>query len=65
MHPFQKCQQGRDGKMPFETLHGKKPTDPIHRLNPRYKFGIWLGMRNKSAECLTGNAHVLLRDEMR
>ena len=32
-------------------------TDPMHRVNPRYKFGIWLSMRNNSAECFIENAH--------
>ena len=64
---------GRDGKTPFERLHGKKPTqefvpfgekvlvtrvstDPTNRRNPRHKFGIWLGVRNNSAESFIGNA---------
>ena len=67
-----RCQEGVDGKTPFERLHGKKPTqvfdpffekfwqirssyfvvvqfstDPMNRMKPRYKFGIWLGTRNK------------------
>ena len=63
-----RCQKGRDGKTPFERLHGKKPTqefvpfgekvlatqmnrDPMNRMNPRYKYVIWLGMLNNSAEC--------------
>ena len=68
-----RCQKGRDGKKPFERLHGKIAdtricsnwrkvlakqisTDRINRTNPRYKFGIWLGMRNNSAECFIESA---------
>ena len=66
--------KGRDGKTPFERLHGEKPTqkivpfgekvlatEPMNRMNPRYQYGIWLGMRNKSAECFIGNADGVLR----
>ena len=31
-------------------------TDPTNRMNLRYMYGIWLGMRNNSAECFIGNA---------
>ena len=61
------CQKGRDGKTPFERMHGKNPTqefvpfgekvlarqittEPRNRLNPRHQCGVWLGMRNNSAE---------------
>ena len=74
-----RCQKGRDGRTPFERLHGKKPTqeffthgervlakrlftDPMNRMNPRHKFGIWLGMPNNSAECLSGSAEGVFRD---
>ena len=60
-----RCQKGRDGKTPFERLHGKKPTqefvpfgekvlarrvttEPRNRMNPRYQYGIWLGMRGNA-----------------
>ena len=73
-----RCLKGRDGKTPFGTLHGKKPTqeilpfseklqakpmstDPMNRINPRYKFGIWLGMRSNNAECFIGNADGVFR----
>ena len=73
-----RCQKGRDGKTPFERLHGKKPTqdfvpfgekvlarrvttEPMNRMNPRYQYGIWLGMRNNSAECFVGNAEGVFR----
>ena len=64
--------KGRDGKTPFERLHGKRPTQDssrserfagkkvYHRSDeqdePRYQYGICLGMRNNSAQCFTGNA---------
>ena len=73
-----RCQKGRNGKTPFERLHGKKPTqefvpfgekvlarrvntEPMNRMNPRYQCGIWLGMRNNSAECFIGNAEGVFR----
>ena len=73
-----RCQKGRDGKTPFERMHGKKPTqefvpfgekvlarrvttEPRNRMNPRYQYGIWLGMRNNSAECFIGNADGVFR----
>ena len=73
-----RCQNGRDGKTPFERLHDKKPTqefvpfgekvlarqittDPRNRMNPRYQNGVWLGMRNNSAECFIGNADGVFR----
>ena len=63
-----RCQKGRDGRTPFERLHGKKPTqefvpfgekvlarpissEPLNSMNHRKKFGMWLGVRNNSAEC--------------
>ena len=67
--------KGRDGKTPFERLHDKKPTQeyvPFREkvpareittdpMNPRYQHGIWLRMRNNSAECLIGNADGVFR----
>ena len=35
-------------------------TRPTNRMNSRYKFGIWLGIRSNSAECFTGNADGVL-----
>ena len=35
--------------------------DPMNRMNPRYEFGIWLGMRKSSAECFIENADGVLR----
>ena len=63
-----RCQKGRDGRTPFERLHGKKPiqefvpfgekvlarpisSEPLNRMNPRYTFGVWLGVRSNSTEC--------------
>ena len=67
-------QKGRDGKTPFERLHGQKPTQEFvpfgekvlanhhrSRINPWYKYGIWLGMRNNNAECFMGNADGVFR----
>ena len=25
-------------------------SEPLNRINPRYKFGVWLGVRNNGAE---------------
>ena len=36
-------------------------TDPRNRTNPRYQYGVWLRMRNNSAECFIGNADGLFR----
>ena len=33
----------------------------MNRMNPRYQSGIWLGMRNNSAECFIGNAEGVFR----
>ena len=33
----------------------------MNRMNPRYKFGFWLGRRNNSAECFIGNADGVFR----
>ena len=44
--------------VPFseKVLAKQISTDPMNRLKPRDSFGIWLGMRNKSAECFSENA---------
>ena len=31
-------------------------TDPMNRMNPRYQYGVRLGMRDNNAECFIGNA---------
>ena len=36
-------------------------TEPMNRMNPRYQYGIWLGMRNNNAECFLGNADGVFR----
>ena len=40
-----------------------KPTssEPLNRMNPRYKFGVWLGVRNNSAECFAATAEGVFR----
>ena len=72
------ARKGRDGKTPFERMHGKKPTqefvplgeevlarqvttEPRNRMNPRYQYGAWLGVRNNSTECFIGNANGVFR----
>ena len=54
-----RCQKGRGGRTPFERLQGKTntrvcatPGELSNRMNPRDKFGVWLGVRNNSTECL-------------
>ena len=36
-------------------------TDPRNRKNPRYQYGVWLGMRSNSAECFIVNADGVFR----
>ena len=31
-------------------------SEPLNRMKPRYKFGVWLGGRNNSAECFVCTA---------
>ena len=31
-------------------------SEPLNRMNPRYEFGVLLGVRNNSAECFVGTA---------
>ena len=42
-------------------LARKITTDPMNRMNPRFQYGIWPGMRNNSAECFIGNAGGVFR----
>ena len=44
--------------VPFgeKVLARQITTDPRNWINPRYQYGLWLGMRNNSAECFIGNA---------
>ena len=56
-----RCQKSRDGKRHPKDVTRVCPanqisTDPMSRVNPRYKLGTWLGMRINSAECFNGNA---------
>ena len=32
------------------------PSEPLNRMNPRFKFGVWLGVRDNSAECFVETA---------
>ena len=36
-------------------------TGPMNSMNPRYQYGVWLGIRNNSAECFIGNAGGVFR----
>ena len=36
-------------------------SEPLNRMNPRYKFRVWLGVRNNSAECFVVTAEVVFR----
>ena len=33
----------------------------MDRMNPRHKFGVWLGVRNNSAECFVETAEGVFR----
>ena len=44
-----------------KVLAKQVSADPMNRVNPRYKFGIWLGMRKSSAECFIGNVDGVFR----
>ena len=35
--------------------------EPLNRMNPRYKFGVWLGVRRNSAECFVETAEGVFR----
>ena len=36
-------------------------TDPMNGMNPRYKFGVWLGVRNNSAQCFVATGEGVFR----
>ena len=36
-------------------------SEPLNRMNPRYKLGVWLGVRNHSAECFVETAEGVFR----
>ena len=36
-------------------------SEPLDRVNPRYKFGARRGVRNNSAECVVGTAEGVFR----
>ena len=44
--------------VPFgeEVLARRMSSEPLNRMNPRYKFGVWLRVRNNSAECFVETA---------
>ena len=70
-----RCQKGRTpferlhGKKPTqefvpfgeEVLARPISSEPLHRMNPRYKFGVWLGVRNNTAECIVVTAEGVFR----
>ena len=49
--------------VPFgeKVLARQITTNPRNRMNPRYQYGICLGMRSNSAECFIGNADGVFR----
>ena len=49
--------------VPFgeKVLARQITTDPRNRMNARYQYGVWLGMRSNSAECFIGNADGVFR----
>ena len=63
--PFERLQ----GKKPTQEFvpFGEKvlarpiSSEPLNRMNPRYKFGVWMGVRNNSAECYVGTAEGVFR----
>ena len=65
----QRTHVGLHGKKPTQEFvpFGEKvlarpiTSEPLNRMNPRYKFGVWLGVRSNSAECFVGTAEVALR----
>ena len=44
-----------------KVLARRVTTEPRNRMNPRYQYGVWLGMRNNSAEYFIGNADGVFR----
>ena len=61
-----RCQKGRDGRTPLEPFGEKvlaRPisSEPLNRMNPRYKFGVWLGVRDNGAECFVATAEGVFR----
>ena len=55
--PFEKAHGNKPTQVcvPFgeKVLAKQITTDPMNRMNPRYQYGIWLGMRNNSAKCFS------------
>ena len=63
--PFERL---HDKKQTQETVaFGEKvlarpiSSEPLNRMNPRYKFGVWLGVRSSSAECFVETAEGVFR----
>ena len=63
--PFERLHGKRPTQefVPFgeKVLARQVTTGPRNRMNPRYQYGVWLGMRNNSAECFIGNADGVFR----
>ena len=38
-------------------------SEPLNRKNPRYKFGVWLGVRNNSAQCFVEDGRRCVQSE--
>ena len=36
-------------------------SEPLNRMNPRYKFGVWLGVTNNNAECFVETVEGVFR----
>ena len=49
--------------VPFgeKVLARQNSSKPLIRMNPRCKFGVWLGVRNNSAECFAATAEGVFR----
>ena len=49
--------------VPFgeKVLARPRSSEPLNRMNPGYKFGVWLEVKNNSAECFVGTAGGVLR----
>ena len=65
MTPFERLQGKKPTQefVPFgeKVLARQITTDPRNRMNPRYQYGVWLGMRSNNAECFIGNADGVFR----
>ena len=63
--PFERLQGKKPTQefVPFgeKVLARQITTDPRNRMNPRYQYGVWLGMRSNNEECFIGNADGVFR----